>query len=530
MAVMDSEDKGFVHCTGSLVASQWILTAKHCVKSPILAEAYADLGAGPSYRFPLRITAIVKHPRYDVALLKLNRAQTVTVAELDASLPFNGTRADFFGFGGSNILTQSTLKIVGTSQDEHVFGRAIDGSKSVIGDSGGPLMINNKLTGVLSAAVNVPYESFVKEDFKFVPTAVFSKWLYANLGLNRPQYNIAPAAKNPAPASTIKHVPVLPPATPSSEKYRVQNHATQSNAPNRIAGADRVQTALKVWELGGLNSDTVVIATGKNAADALAAGPLAASMNAPLLLSTAETIEPAIVSHVQSRGIKNIYLVGGGLKFDSATQANLHSRGIRVVALSGSSRYETAVIAAKTAIGAWKLQGKTPHLIFLADGTSFSDALSAGAAAANLHGVVVLTSATSMPPATANFLQEQAPASPRLIAVGGPAFTAWNASKPGGIPAFSVVGADRYQTATLLGANLLPLTTSAIVVSAYSFPDGLAAAPLALKRNARLLLSAPAQLPGETSKALSGLPLRNSSLVIGGTAVVSDAVAWAVRG
>ncbi|WP_263473796.1 cell wall-binding repeat-containing protein [Mobiluncus mulieris] len=520
VAVMDSRDRGFTHCTGSMVAPQWVLTARHCVESPVLSEAYIDIGPGPSYRYPYRITSVVKHPHFDVALLKLNQNLNTPTLDIEDSLPVPGTTAEFFGFGGANVLTQTTLKILGTGSDKHLFARSLDGTKSVVGDSGGPLIANNKLLGILTAAVYTPYETFAKEDFKFVPTPRFSEWLLVNLG-------ITPAKKpaKPQPASQ----PAAPkPSAPNQPTAPTK--AAHPAAPNRIAGTNRVQTSLAVWNLGGFITDSVVIATGKHAPDALAAGPLAAALNAPLVLSVAPTIETEIAAKILNRGIKQVYLVGGGLNFNPNIQSTLGGRGVKIIQLAGANRYQTATIVANTAIAKWNLQGRFQNPILVADGLNFPDALSAGASAANLHGVVVLSAGTAMPKETADFIAARAGAKPQIFAVGGPAYLAWNSSRPGGIPAAGIVGANRYQTAALLAANLNPNTTSALVVSGADFPDGLAAAPLAARRNSRLLLTTPGALPPDSANSLGTLTRRQASLVIGGRTVISDTVAWQVRG
>lgn len=522
VAILDSADKGFVHCTGSLIAKEWVLTARHCVESPVLNEAYVDLGAGPSYQFPYRVIQVVKHPHFDVALLKINQALDAPTLNLEGALPVSGTTAEFFGFGGANVLTQATLKILGTSSDGHLFGRSLDGTKSVIGDSGGPLVSNGRLLGVLTAAVNTPYESFIREDFKFVPTGKFSEWLLMNLGILTPRP--VPPAQPQAPATPSPASPMHP-TQPAAANPQAGNPA-----PNRIAGANRVETSLAVWRLGGFITDSVVIATGKRAPDALAAGPLASALRAPLLLSVAPTIEPALATEILNRGIKEIYLVGGSLTFDPAALAAFQARGVVIHALVGANRYQTAALVASMALTKWNLQGRFHNPILVADGLNFPDALAAGAAAANRHGVVVLTAGSVMPKETADFITGRAAAKPQVIAVGGPAYAAWSASRPGSLEAVGIVGTNRYQTAALLATNLTPHTTSALVVSGADFPDGLAAAPLAARRNARLLLTTAGTLPAESAHNLTHLPLRRSSLVIGGQAVISDAVAWAVRG
>ena len=104
-------------------------------------------------------------------------------------------------------------------------------------------------------------------------------------------------------------------------------------------------------------------------------------------------------------------------------------------------------------------------------------------------------------------------------AVGGPAATA----DPSAI---ALVGADRYATSAAVALAIFPDVTGVSVASGESFPDALAAGPIAGATGDPLLLVAPTDpLPEPTSAYLS---TRGSAVstaqVFGGTAAISDTV------
>ena len=83
----------------------------------------------------------------------------------------------------------------------------------------------------------------------------------------------------------------------------------------RLFGTNRYETGYKVAdalkeELGVEKFDAVVIATGKNFPDGLCGGPLAAAMNAPLILTADGKTEAAEV-YVQRENIQDGYVLGG---------------------------------------------------------------------------------------------------------------------------------------------------------------------------------------------------------------------------
>jgi putative cell wall-binding protein len=87
-----------------------------------------------------------------------------------------------------------------------------------------------------------------------------------------------------------------------------------------------------------------------------------------------------------------------------------------------------------------------------------------------------------------------------------------------------VSGADRYATAVSLSAATTASGVSRVyLASGTSFPDGLAAGPIAGMRGAPLLLVPPDYVPSSVASELERLN-PGAVVVVGGTGVIGDAV------
>jgi putative cell wall-binding protein len=154
----------------------------------------------------------------------------------------------------------------------------------------------------------------------------------------------------------------------------------------RYKGNDRFGTALAVASAFGSTSH-VIVATGRNFPDALAAGPLGAVENAPIVLSDDNTFDAATAAFVLAH--QAIDPVGG---FAQRAVATLNTSGKSVdESLSGGTRYDTATaVADKVA----QVTGHAPTSIGVASGTTFPDALTGGAFAANAGVPLLITEPT----------------------------------------------------------------------------------------------------------------------------------------
>ncbi|MBQ8857191.1 MAG: discoidin domain-containing protein, partial [Lachnospiraceae bacterium] len=120
----------------------------------------------------------------------------------------------------------------------------------------------------------------------------------------------------------------------------------EENKVIRISGTTRYETGYKVAdalkeELGVEKFDAVVVATGKNFADALAGSYLAVQKNAPIILTNGKddnvaALHAYIAENVAAGG--KVYILGGDAAVPESVEA---IDGYDVVRLSGKSRYET---------------------------------------------------------------------------------------------------------------------------------------------------------------------------------------------
>jgi putative cell wall-binding protein len=86
-----------------------------------------------------------------------------------------------------------------------------------------------------------------------------------------------------------------------------------------------------------------------------------------------------------------------------------------------------------------------------------------------------------------------------------------------------LAGFDRYETASQIALSGWSQSDYAILAYGENFPDALAAAPLAKKYNAPILLTTSNNLPLTTKQTLISLQVKNV-LIIGGTGVISSLI------
>jgi putative cell wall-binding protein len=169
----------------------------------------------------------------------------------------------------------------------------------------------------------------------------------------------------------------------------------------RYAGADRYGTALAVANALG-NPTTVLLATGTDFPDALAAGPAAAHV-AGVVLLTAGPVLPSSVAAYLSSHLGRVYAIGGPAA--SADPA--------ATVLIGSDRYATAEAVAATFFTA-------PATVGVASGATFADALAGGSLLARSAGPLLLSDPGVLSAATNTYLASVKSAVTAAFVLGGP--------------------------------------------------------------------------------------------------------------
>lgn len=152
----------------------------------------------------------------------------------------------------------------------------------------------------------------------------------------------------------------------------------------RVTGTDRFGTSREIARDTYLTDDapgatTAFIATGMNYPDALAAGPPAGELGAPIILvnGAAPSVDSATLELLDELGVMQVYVIGGIPSVSAGIFDDLRDEfgSANVVRLTGTDRFGTAVAISREFYD-------TAEIAFLATGLNFPDALAGGPAAA----------------------------------------------------------------------------------------------------------------------------------------------------
>lgn len=156
----------------------------------------------------------------------------------------------------------------------------------------------------------------------------------------------------------------------------------------RLAGTTRYATAVKIAAALG-RPKAILLATGRDFADALAGGTAAAHLDGVLLLTDGKVMPKVTAGYLAQHTTKPAYALGG-------PAAAAAPKATKVV---GTDRYDTAVRVAKRFF-------TNPTGASVAAGTRFEDALSGGADAAAQGWPLLLTLQDRLHEATAKYVTE----------------------------------------------------------------------------------------------------------------------------
>jgi putative cell wall-binding protein len=195
----------------------------------------------------------------------------------------------------------------------------------------------------------------------------------------------------------------------------------------RIHGADRFETAAAVATTYGAGllpplplqeGGSAILASGEDFPDALAAGPLAAAADLPLLLTPTDTPHEAVDAALADMGTGHLIVVGGTAAVSAAVTDHYESQGYEVSRLAGTTRTHTATIVADHLIE--HVEGFSREAVLLARGDDFPDALAAGIHGAVVGAPILLTdSPASLSTPTRGWLAAGCPEVRAIHALGG---------------------------------------------------------------------------------------------------------------
>jgi putative cell wall-binding protein/uncharacterized membrane protein YeaQ/YmgE (transglycosylase-associated protein family) len=324
-------------------------------------------------------------------------------------------------------------------------------------------------------------------------------------------------------------------------------HATTNVTVTTYAGADRYGTSADIAEAKyptGVPSGHVILASGANFPDALAANYLAGQETAPVLLTPADSSDPAFsettaaLAKLLTGTTKDVTIVGGTAAVAADVATALSGDGYTVNQVGGATRFDTAEMIDETSgltVGTGK--SNTPTAI-IATGDNYPDALAAGPLAWNKHFPVILTDGQQ------TTLSSQASSAlttlgiKNVLIMGGS--SAINPAINTAITGMGITiekqfaGADRTDTAgqfeNYIIANYGASNNSVILASGGNFPDALSAGALGGDLKGIVLTEPDLTLGTYTPAVLAGLSSTSTLFVVGGTSAVPTATVTAAQG
>lgn len=264
---------------------------------------------------------------------------------------------------------------------------------------------------------------------------------------------------------------------------------------DRYAGVDRVATAVSLSRSAFADAPAVVVARADTYPDGLAGSTLAGLLDAPVLLTNGDGLDPRVRDEVQRLGADTAYVLGSTDVVDEAVVAGLQLAGVaRVERLGGDTRFDTAALVAAEVD---RLQGgRAIDHAFLVEGSDpdpfrgWPDAVAVAGRAATEGSPVLLTPTESLPDATFHAIRDLGIS--RVTIVGGPVAVSRRVAdqlQVAGVTVDRIDGDDRWATSADVAASAPTDPSLVLLVTGRNWPDALAAGPAAAHLGAGVLLT-----------------------------------------
>lgn len=298
-------------------------------------------------------------------------------------------------------------------------------------------------------------------------------------GGTTPGTNPETPGENPETPGTV---PENPGAIPGTKPGVVEKHGNRY--VERVAGKNRVHTAISTSKRFFKKSKYVIIADSGNYPDALTATVLAHVLDAPILLNNTRYLEDDVAREIVRLGATEVIIVGGHKSISENVKSQLAKFDAnKVQRIWGRDRYVTS---SELAYEIERLTGKVNKAI-IASGENFPDALATAPLGSKEIAPILLVTRNQMDKKVSKALKDLN--INKVYVAGGQNSVSkkLEAQLPQVIRRFS--GQDRYETAILVASYTYPESKEVFVASGETFPDALVIGPVCARRKAPILLS-----------------------------------------
>ena len=312
----------------------------------------------------------------------------------------------------------------------------------------------------------------------------------------------------------------------SKAKKVDDNQGNDSNeVVKRLAGDDRYETAIKISKDNFKSADTVVLASGTNSADALAASSLATSKSAPILLTKRNEIGKNVFDEIKRLNANNVIVVGGKVSISEKVVSDLKNKNITVKRLAGDNRYETSYEIAKEL-----LKSNKAKEAIIVNGFKNVDALSVSSLATKENLPILLNDGNRLSKDIKNIVGDSN--IKKMYIIGGR--TSLPRRIEDNVKALDIeyerlAGEDRYETSSKIAKYAYENSDKVILASGENSIDALAAGVLTKMEKAPMLLVQKRRIPKSISNRIEESKAKKF-LLIGGEKTISDRVKDKVEG
>lgn len=305
---------------------------------------------------------------------------------------------------------------------------------------------------------------------------------------------------------------------------------------DRLSGDDRFATAAAVSSDTFASADTVVIARGDVYADALAGGPLAFQLDAPILLTRTGSLPDVTRDEINRLGATTAIILGGEAAVSSAVaEALTDTTSITSTSRhAGADRFETAALVAAdlpATTSAYVVEGANAD-----PGRGWPDAVAVSSLASWTATPILLVTQSRLPGATADALSDLG--TDDVVIVGGAAAVSGDVADAiedeGVSVADRLAGDNRFLTSLAVAQASVDagMDDSRLwVATGRAFPDALVAGPAAAASQAPLLLVHGTSMTAESDSAdwFDGRGPFGRLVLLGGEAAITSGVANVIR-
>lgn len=445
------------------------------------------------------------------------KVASVTINGEPASVSYDAEEEAYYFSGVAKFDTDDKHDVIITATD--VAGNEYSISRKVFVDTAKPTVTTDAPVFVDNNVEELTVNIEMKDNYNYFSMFVNDSHEYAQsfedpvsvLGEGTKTVEVPLSLKEGDNVFTVKVIDIA--GNEVVEEVKIHRNV-DADRVNRLSGDTRYKTAAEVSKKGWESAETVVLARGDNYADALAGVPLAKKYNAPLLLTKPNEFTKEASDEISRLNAKTVYILGGTGAVNAATEKALKDKGIKVVRVFGSDRWETAAKIAK------HVAPEGVNEVVVVNGNNFPDALSVASFAADKGMPILLTRTNSLPDVTAKTIRDLG-ASKSLV-VGGTGVVPKVVTDQ--LPyVYRLGGQNRYETALKVAQYFHKDANHYYLATGRDFADALSGAALAAKNHTGVLLT-DKSLSAETEKFIKDNNL-DKVTILGGNGVVSDTVA-----